>query len=61
MKIIKRISIILSIITIVALGVNYVLCEPTEINAITASKIYKDGVANSAFDDENFYKCVVVI
>ena len=59
MKKIKQLGILLSLIAIVVLGINYVFYKPTEINAFIASKIYKEGVANSAFDDENFYNCVV--
>ena len=52
---------IISIIVIV-LGlsfiINYCFFEPTYINSYIASNIYMEP-ANSAFEDENFYKCVV--
>lgn len=49
-------------IVIIVLGVifliNYSFFEPTYINQYIATKIY-DTPANSYFDDDNFYNCVV--
>lgn len=49
-------------IVIIVLGVifliNYSFFEPTYINQYVATKIY-DTPANSYFDDDNFYNCVV--
>lgn len=62
MKKISQIGVIILIISItIGFSINYVFYEPTEINAFVASKTYKEGVVNPAFDDENFYKCVVEV
>ena len=56
----KNRNIIAIVVIILGIGfiVNYSFFEPTYINEYIATKIY-DTPANSYFDDENFYKCVV--
>ena len=55
----KTLKILLPILIICIVGsVYYNLTKPTKINSFIASKIYKMP-ANTAFIDENFYKCVV--
>ena len=55
----KTLKILLPILIICIVGsVYYNLTKPTKINNFIASKIYKTP-ANTAFTDENFYKCVV--
>ena len=55
----KTLKILLPILIICIVGsVYYNLTKPTKINSFIASKIYKTP-ANTAFTDENFYKCVV--
>ena len=55
----KTLKILLPILIICIVGSAYYnLTKPTKINSFIASKIYKNP-ANTAFTDENFYKCVV--
>ena len=49
--------IILSLILSGLLFINYNMTRPTKLNKIIASKY--NAPANSAFDDQNFYNCVV--
>lgn len=58
MKKVFKISLFVLVFAILVFGVNYVFYEPTEINFLVASKLYK-APANSYFRDENFYKAVV--
>ena len=57
-KIIKKIVCLFSVIGILFLGINYTFCYPTTINAYVAANVYSEP-ANSYFDDDNFYQCVV--
>ena len=50
--------IILSLILSGILFINYNMIRPTKLNKIIASKY--NAPANSTFDDQNFYNCVVV-
>ena len=56
----KRIILFLSIIliSIVGLGIKYILYYPSSINRYIASNIYKSP-ANTSFKDQNFYNCVI--
>lgn len=53
-------NIISIIVIVLGIGfiINYCLFEPTYINSYIASNVYM-APANNAFDDVNFYKCVV--
>ena len=57
-KVSKKILISSSLVLLTLVGVTLALFKPTKINSFIASKIYKTP-ANTAFTDENFYKCVV--
>ena len=57
-KIFKKVIILSAIIGIGILGINYTFCYPTKINAYVAANVYSEP-ANSYFDDDNFYQCVV--
>ena len=57
-KILISSSLVLLTLVGVTLCIDYALFKPTKINSFIASKIYKTP-ANTAFTDENFYKCVV--
>ena len=50
--------LIVSITFIVGYGINFCFYKPTKINAYIARNLYKTP-ANTAFVDDNFYKCVV--
>ena len=56
----NKVLIISVFLLLVCVGVlvNYTFFKPTKLNYFVASKIYK-APANSAFTDDNFYKCVV--
>lgn len=54
----KKFIIISAIIGIGFLGINYIFCYPTKINAYVAANVYSEP-ANSYFEDDNFYQCVV--
>ena len=54
----KNIIILSAIIGIGILGINYTFCYPTKINAYIAANVYSEP-ANSYFDDESFYMCIV--
>lgn len=58
MKLNKKIILFTMLIGVLSLGINYTFCAPTKINAYIAANVYSEP-ANSYFDDENFYKCVV--
>ena len=51
-------SIIVMVIMMLSIGIKVSLYEPSKINAVIASKVFKTP-ANTAFKDDNFYKCVV--
>ena len=51
-------SIIVMVIIMLSIGIKVSLYEPSKINAVIASKVFKTP-ANTAFKDDNFYKCVV--
>jgi len=57
-KMIKKFLCLFSIITVMFLSINYTFCYPTTINAYVAANVYSQP-ANSYFDDDNFYQCVV--
>jgi len=57
-KIVKKVIMLSVIIGIGILGINYTFCYPTTINAYVAANVYSEP-ANSYFDDDNFYRCVV--
>ena len=57
-KILISSSLVLLTLVGVTLCIDYALFKPTKINSFIASKIYKTP-ANTAFTDENFYKCVI--
>ena len=57
-KILISSSLVLLTLVGVTLCIDYALFKPTKINSFIASKIYKTS-ANTAFTDENFYKCVI--
>ena len=56
-KIIKYLVVLLIVISL-GIFINEALNKPTKLNYLIASKIYKSP-ANTAFLDDNFYKCVV--
>ena len=60
LKVLKNKKIIISILLLIigSLAINYTFFKPTKINFYIASKLYKTP-ANTAFTDDNFYKCVV--
>jgi len=51
-------SIIVMVIMMLSIGIKVSFYEPSKINAVIASKVFKTP-ANTAFKDDNFYKCVV--
>ena len=57
-KILISSSLVLLTLVGVTLCIDYAFFKPTKINSFIASKIYKTP-ANTAFTDENFYKCVI--
>ncbi len=58
MKLVKKLIILNVIVSILGLIIYYSLGAPTTINALIASKVY-DSPANNAFEDQNFYNCVI--
>ena len=60
LKSLKNKKIIISILLLIigVISINYTFFKPTKINFYIASKLYKTP-ANTAFTDDNFYKCVV--
>ena len=59
----QKVRNIISIFIIIAgiiFMVDYCLLSPTVINKYISTNIYKEP-ANSYFDDENFYNCVINI
>ena len=56
----KRIIIILvlMVVGVIGYGINYCFYSPSPINKYIASNLYKTP-ANNAFEDINFYQCVV--
>lgn len=55
---VRNIISVLVIIFGLTFFISYTFCEPTEINRLIATKIYKTP-ANSSFVDKEFYSCVI--
>lgn len=55
---VRNVISVLVIIFGLTFFINYTFCEPTEINKIIASSLYKEP-ANNVFVDQNFYNCAI--